>query len=101
MKLHTLVVAAMLVSSTAHADNIVIGCPLIKMYSETDVNMLITQARSVISETELSRIYNRYLILKNACHTNSNASSVLPVSANLRSWLSKNGINISMLGKQM
>ena len=91
----------MLVSSTAFADNIVIGCPLIKMYSESDVNMLIAQARSVTSETELSRIYDRYLILKNACNTNSNASSVVPVSANLRSWLSRNGINISMLGKQM
>src|SRR5208282_3905573 len=101
MKLHTLVVAAMLVSSTAYADNIVIGCPLIKMYSESDVNMLLTQARSVISEREIGQIYSRYVVLKNACQTNSNASRVVPVSATLRNWLAQNGVDISRLGKQL
>jgi len=101
MKLPTLVVAAMLASSAAHADAIVIGCPLIKMYSESDVGMLLTKARSIISEQEVNQIYSRYVVLKNACQTNSNASRIVPVSATLRNWLAQNGVNISRLGKQL
>ena len=74
MKLPALVIASMLISSTAYADAIVIGCPLIKMYSESDVGMLLTKARSIISEQEVNQIYSRYVVLKNACQTNSNAS---------------------------
>ena len=101
MKLPALVVTAMLVSSTAYADNIVIGCPLVKMYSDSDVSMLLTRARSIISEQEISQIYSRYVVLKNACQTNSNASRVVPVSATLRNWLAQNGVNINRLGKQL
>jgi hypothetical protein len=101
MKLPTLVIATMLASSTAYADSIVIGCPLIKMYSESDVSMLLTKARSVISEQEINQIYSRYVVLKNACQTNSSASRAVPVSAILRNWLAQNGVNISRLGKQL
>jgi hypothetical protein len=71
------------------------------MYSESDVNMLLTQARSVVGEQEIGRIYSRYVALKNACQTNSSASGVVPVSATLRNWLAQNGVNISRLGKQL
>ncbi|MGA8170918.1 MAG: hypothetical protein WB816_08825 [Methylocystis sp.] len=101
MKLPTMVIVTMLASSTAYADNIVIGCPLTKLYSEADVNMLLTKARSIISEQEIAQIYNRYVVLKNACQTNSNASRVVPVSATLRNWLAQNGVNISRLGRQL
>jgi hypothetical protein len=101
MKLPALVVLTMLVSSTAYADTIVIGCPLIKMYSDSDVSMLLARARSIISEQEINQIYSRYVVLKNACQTNSNASRVVPVSATLRNWLAQNGVNVSRLGKQL
>ena len=101
MKLPALVALTMLVSSTAYADNIVIGCPLIKMYSDSDVSMLLTRARSIISEQEINQIYSRYVTLKNACQTNSNASRIVPVSATLRNWLAQNGVSISRLGKQL
>jgi hypothetical protein len=101
MRLPALVIASMLVSSNAYANNIVIGCPLIKMYSASDVSMLLSKARSVIGDHEVSQIYSRYVVLKNACQTNSNASSVVTVSATLRNWLAQNGISISSLGKQL
>ncbi len=94
MKLPALVIASMLISSTAYANNVVVGCQLMNRYSESDVNMLLNRARSVISDHEVSQIYGRYVVLKNACQTNSNASSVVPVSANLRNWLAENGVNI-------
>jgi hypothetical protein len=94
MKIPALVVASMLISSTAYANNIVVGCQLMNRYSESDVNMLLAKARSVISEHEVNQIYGRYIGLRNACQTNSNASSVVPVSANLRNWLAENGVNI-------
>ena len=95
MKLPALVIASMLISSTAYANNVVIGCQLMNMYSESDVNMLLAKARSVIGDHEVNQIYGRYVGLKNACQTNSNASSVVPVSATLRNWLAQNGVNIS------
>jgi hypothetical protein len=91
----------MLISSTAYADNIVIGCPLINMYGESDVNILLSKARSVIGDREAGQIYGRYIVLKSACQTNSNASSVLPVSAILRTWLSQNGVDIGRFGKPL
>jgi len=101
MKLPTLVIASMLISSTAYANNVVIGCQLINMYSESDVNMLLTKARSVIGDHEVNQIYGRYVVLKNACQTNSNASSVVPVSTTLRNWLAQNGVNISRFAKAL
>jgi len=94
MKLPALVIASMLISSGAYANNIVVGCQLMSRYSESDVNMLLAKARSVISDHEVNQIYGRYIVLRNACQTNSNASSVVPVSANLRNWLAENGVNI-------
>ncbi|MGC1860578.1 MAG: hypothetical protein WA733_05490 [Methylocystis sp.] len=94
MKIPALVVASMLISSTAYANNIVVGCQLMNRYSESDVHMLLAKARSVISDHEVNQIYGRYVVLKNACQTNGNASSVVPVSANLRNWLAENGVNI-------
>jgi hypothetical protein len=94
MKIPALVVASMLISSTAYANNIVVGCQLMNRYSESDVHMLLAKARSVISDHEVNQIYGRYVVLKNACQTNSNASSVVPVSANLRNWLAENGVSI-------
>ena len=101
MKLPALVIASMLISSTAYANNVVIGCQLINMYSESDVNMLLTKARSVIGDHEVNQIYGRYVVLKNACQTNSNASSVVPVSTTLRNWLAENGVNISRFAKAL
>ena len=94
MKLPTLVIASMLISSTAYANNIVVGCQLMNRYSESDVNMLLAKARLVIGDHEVNQIYGRYIGLRNACQTNSNASSVVPVSATLRNWLAENGVNI-------
>jgi len=101
MKLPALVIASMLISSTAYANNVVIGCQLINMYSESDVNMLLTKARSVIGDHEVSQIYGRYIVLRNACQTNSNASSVVPVSATLGNWLAQNGVNIGRFAKPL
>ncbi len=101
MKLPALVIASMLISSTAYANNVVIGCQLINMYSESDVNKLLTKARSVIGDHEVNQIYGRYVVLKNACQTNSNASSVVPVSTTLRNWLAQNGVNISRFAKAL
>jgi hypothetical protein len=94
MKLPTLIIASMLISSTAYANNVVVGCQLMGRYSESDVHMLLAKARSVIGDHEVNQIYGRYIGLRNACQTNSNASSVVPVSATLRNWLAENGVNI-------
>jgi hypothetical protein len=101
MKLPALALTAALVCSPAYAENIVIGCPLLQQYSEGQVNYLLNQARAVISEQEVGKIYYRYVSLKNACQANGNASRVVSVSPTLRSWLSQNGIDVSKIGRQL
>lgn len=94
-----LVLVAMLLSSSAYAENIVIGCPLLSKYSDSDVNMLLSQARSILSEQEVGHIYYRYVSLKTACQTNARASRTVAVSGALRTWLAEKGIDVARLGK--
>ncbi len=94
MKKYALVLATLLAATAAHAETVIIGCPLIQKYSESDVNMLLSQARSAIGDQEVGKIYHKYVSLRNACQTNARATHMLPVSANLRSFLAQNGIDI-------
>jgi hypothetical protein len=101
MKRYALALAVILMSSTAHAENVVVGCPLVAKYSESSVSMLLSRARSVMSEGEINKIYVRYVSLKHACATNAKASSTLPVSAGLRQLLADYGVDVHSLGRQL
>ncbi len=101
MKLPALAITAALASSPAYAEDIVIGCPLVKQFSEYQVNILLDRARSVISEQEIGKIYYRYVSLKNSCQANDNAFRVVPVSDTLRNWLAQNGVDIKKIGRQL
>lgn len=93
------VLVAMLLSSSAHAENIVIGCPLLAKYTDSDVSSLLSEARSILSEQEIGHIYHRYVSLKSACQTNDKASRTVAVSGALRSWLAQRGIDVARLGR--
>ncbi len=99
MKLPALGLAAALIASPAYAENVVIGCPLVQQYSEDQVHYLLNQARAVISEQEVGKIYQRYVSLKSACQANASASRVVFVSPTLRSWLAQNGVDVAKIGK--
>jgi hypothetical protein len=101
MKRTALALFFLLISSAAHAENIVVGCPLLSKYSDSDVRTLLNEVRSVLSEKEVGTIYSRYLSLRSACQTNSSASRVLPVSDRLRSWLAQYGVDVKQLGRQL
>lgn len=94
MKLSALAITAAVISSPAYAENIVIGCPLIRQYSEAQVNLLLSQVRSVLGEQEIGMIYNKYVSLKNACKVNDNAVRIVSVSPTLHTLLAQNGVNI-------
>jgi hypothetical protein len=101
MKRYALAVLALLATSSAHAENLVIGCPLLAKYSDSDVSYLLQHARSVLSEQEVGRIYAKYVSLKGACQTDAHASRVVPVSATLRSWLAQNGVDLARIGRAL
>jgi hypothetical protein len=101
MKRTAIALFFLLISSAAHADNIVVGCPLLDKYSDTDVRTLLSEARSVLSDREVGTIYSRYLALRSACQTNANASRVLPVSEKLRNWLAQYGVDVRQLGRRL
>ena len=96
-KRSTLVLAAMLISTAAHAENIVIGCRVVYRFGEFEVNALLSQARSVLPEQEVNAIYGRYLALKSACRTNPAATRSVAVSGGLRSLLAQHGVDVSQL----
>jgi hypothetical protein len=100
MKRHAILfAAATLISSAASADTLKISCPLVRQYNETQVNFLLSQARSAIGEQEVGKIYTKYVGLKSECLVNNNAFRTVPVTAALRNWLNQNGVNISAAGK--
>jgi len=96
-KRSALVLAAMLLSTAAHAENIIIGCPVVYKFSEFEVNTLLSEARSVLPEHEVGGIYARYLALKSACRTNPAATRSVAVSGGLRSLLAQHGVDVSQL----
>jgi len=101
MKRTALALFLLLISSAAYADNIVVGCPLLDRYSDSDVRMLLGEVRSVLSDKEVGTIWSRYLSLRSACQTNASASRVLPVSEKLRSWLAQYGVDVRQLGRRL
>lgn len=101
MKRTALAILFLLVSSAAHSENVVVGCPLLSKYSDSDVRTLLGEVRSVLSDKEVGTIWSRYLSLRSACQTNSNASRVLPVSDKLRNWLAQYGVDVRQLGRQL
>jgi len=94
MKLHALAVTTALIASPACADSLKISCPLVQQYSEGQVNYLLNQARSVVGDQEVGKIYHKYVGLKNECLVNGNAFRIVPVTAALREWLAQNGVDV-------
>jgi hypothetical protein len=94
MKRFALAIIAAGISIPAHAENVVVGCPLVRQYSDSQVHYLLNQVRPVVSEQEIGKIYYKYVNLKNACQVNDNAVQVVAVSPSLRSWLAQNGVDI-------
>lgn len=101
MRLPALAIAAALLSTPVHAENIAIGCPLLAEYSDDQVHYLLGEARSIIGDQETSRIYSKYVSLKSACRANTNAVRVVSVSPTLRNWLAQNGVDIRRFGRVM
>jgi hypothetical protein len=94
MKLPIVAVIVTLVSSPVLADTVTIRCPLIRQYSDSQVNFLLNHASSVIGEQEAGQIYSKYISLKTECSANGNASRVIPVSAKAKNWLTENGVDL-------
>src|SRR3974390_2648990 len=101
MKRTALALFFALISSAACADKIVVGCPLLEKYSDSDVRTLLGEVRSVLSEKEVGTIWSRSLSLRSACQSDPNASRVLPVSENLRNWLAQYGVDVRQLGRRL
>ncbi len=89
--------AVVLLGSPAHAGKIVIGCTMIKEYSDFEVNMMIGRVRSAVGEQEAGKLYNKYVSLKNECRGNASASRTVAVSPALNAWLVENGVNVEKI----
>lgn len=101
LKLSALAILMAVVASPARAESVVIGCPLIEQYSEDQVHSLLSQARAVLSEQEIGKIYHKYVSLRSDCQVNGAARRVVQVSPTLRSWLAENGVDIRTLGNRL
>ena len=94
MRPFALALALTLVSSSAFAETVVVGCSLVKQYSDFQVGMLLDQARSAIGDKEAAKISAKYQSLKSECRVNDNASRAVAVPPALRQMLAENGVDI-------
>ncbi len=89
--------AILLLASPAYAGKIVIGCSMIKEYSDFQVNMMIDRVGAIVGAQEAGKLYNKYLGLKSECRANNSASRTVAVSPALGAWLSENGVNLEKI----
>jgi hypothetical protein len=96
--LRTAVLTALtLGASPSFAGKLVIGCSLIKDYSELQVNLMLNQARLAVGETEATRLHGKYVSLRSECQNNVSASRVVQVSPALTAWLTQSGVDLRKL----
>lgn len=74
------------------ANSLSINCPMIKKFSEFEVNYMVRQLNEVIGAKEADRLYSRYIAFKSECSINPNLTLKLALSQNLKEWLAQNDV---------
>jgi hypothetical protein len=94
MKRLVFLTAFVLVTSPVFAESVTVRCPLVRQFSELQVNILLNQASSVVGEQDAQRIHAKYVSLKNECSMNGDASRTISISGRLKDWLKENGVDL-------
>lgn len=80
--------------SPASAQDLRIGCSLVRQYDGSEVNLVIEQVRSSVGESEANTLHAKYVGLKNDCHSNQNAFRVVRLSPAMNRLLNEYGVDV-------
>ena len=80
--------------SPASAQDLRIGCSLVRQYDSSDVHLVIEQVRTSVSESEANALQAKYVGLKNDCSSNQNAFRVVRLSPAMHKLLNEYGVDV-------
>lgn len=80
--------------SPASAQDLRIGCSLVRQYDGSEVNLVIDQVRSSVGESEANTLHAKYVGLKNDCNSNQNAFRVVRLSPAMNRLLNEYGVDV-------
>lgn len=86
--------------TTASAQDLRIGCPLVQQYGGAEVSLMLERARSTIGESEANALYAKYVGLKKDCTSDQSASRVVRLSPAMQKLLSDYGVSVRRLAQR-
>lgn len=81
-------------ASPASAQDLRIGCSLVRQYGGSEVSLMIEQVRSSVGENEANVLQAKYVGLKNDCNSNQNAFRVVRLSPAMNRLLNEYGVDV-------
>lgn len=89
-----LIFAAAIGSTPTLAQDLRIGCSLVRQYDGAQVKALLDQARSMLAEGEAEALHAKYISLQSDCGANHNASRIVRLSPAMQRLLNEYGVNL-------
>ena len=80
--------------SPASAEDLRVGCSLVRTYDGSEVSMVIDQVRSSVGESEANALHAKYVGLRNDCSSNQKAFRVVRLSPAMHRLLNEYGVDV-------
>lgn len=80
--------------SSAAAQDLRIGCSLVRQYDSSEVGLVIEQVRSSVGESEANTLHAKYVGLKNDCSSNQKAFRMVRLSPAMNRLLNEYGVDV-------
>lgn len=81
-------------STQTHAQDLRVGCTLVRHYGGAEVRIMLERVRSSVGDGEANALHAKYISLKNDCSADQNASRVIHISAAMHRLLDEYGVNV-------
>jgi hypothetical protein len=87
---------AELFSWPASAQELRVGCELIRQYDDAEVNMVLERVRSTFGDGEANALHDKYVGLRSDCRSNQKAFRVVRLSAAMQKLLDEYGVHVPL-----
>jgi hypothetical protein len=85
---------AELFSWPANAQELRVGCDLVRQYNDAEVKMLLQRVRSTVGDGEANALHDKYVGLRNDCRSNQKAFRVVRLSEAMQKLLDEYGVHV-------
>lgn len=83
-----------LISCRAYAQQLRVGCDLVRQYDDAEVSMLLERVRSTVGDCEANALHDKYVGLRSDCRSNQKAFRVVRLSAAMQKLLEEYGVHV-------